>query len=295
MNSNRSQIFLYASISGSTPPTTGLDKFSAGHPVERRLNRIERVVAAYRGKIEDRQENAIQVSFSSADAALLGGCEMLHRCAVLPQLSGQPLALRIGIHQSILHQRARDGADNSREVTALLAALDDTILISENLASSLHAELRKLTRPTSLATIDLPVLQVDWRREIPAAAYGGESLWLSDQFPQRKGSGRIFLLRYGLKTLEISTENPSITVGRDPQCDLVMVDDKVSRHHCRIERQEKGVVLIDNSTNGTCIMTDDGAEFLVKKDSFTLRNKGLLFFGRVSNGDRRGGVRFENN
>ena len=42
-------------------------------------------------------------------------------------------------------------------------------------------------------------------------------------------------------------------------------------------------------------MSDDGAEFLVKKDSFTLRDKGLLFFGRVSNGDRRGGVRFESN
>ena len=240
MNSSRSQISLYASISGSAVSSVGLDKFSAGHPVERRLNRIERVVAAYRGKIEDRQESAMRVSFTSADAALLGACEMQHRCAVLPQLSGQPLALRIGIHQSILHQRARDAADNSHEVVANLAALDDTILISENLVSNLNAELRTLTRPTSLATVDLPVLQVDWRREIPAGAYGGESLWLSDQFPQRKGSGRTLLLRYGLKTVEINAENPTVTVGRDPQSDLVMVDDRVSRHHCRIERQEKG-------------------------------------------------------
>ena len=292
MDSSRSQILLHAAISGRTE--TGLDSFSAGHPIERRLNRIERVVAAYRGKIEERLENALRVSFVSADAALLGACEMQHRCAVLPQLSGHALTLRIGIHRGFLCQRAKDQPDTTHEIATQLASLDDAILVSTDLADSLNSELQQLTRPISVANkIEMQVLQVDWRREIHPAAYGGESRWPASSISPRKTGGRTVLLHYGLKTIEISADHPVVTVGRDPQNDLVMIDDRVSRHHCRIERHEERVILVDESTNGTCVLTDDGAEFLVKNDSFSLKNKGMLFFGRASHGDRRGGVRFE--
>jgi len=38
--------------------------------------------------------------------------------------------------------------------------------------------------------------------------------------------------------------------------------------------------------------TVESVWFLVKRDSFSLNWKGLLFFGRLCNGERRGGVRF---
>ena len=55
------------------------------------------------------------------------------------------------------------------------------------------------------------------------------------------------------------------------------------------------MVLTDWSTNGTCIMPDQGEQSLIKNGSITLKGKGLLFFGRLCNGERRGGVRFETN
>ena len=105
--------------------------------------------------------------------------------------------------------------------------------------------------------------------------------------------GPYLLLHYGLKTLELSEDNRVITIGRDPACDLVLVDVHVSRNHCRIERQPAGIVLTDQSTNGTTIVSDDGTELLVKNGSAALRGRGLLFFGRPFKGERRGGVRFE--
>ena len=57
--------------------------------------------------------------------------------------------------------------------------------------------------------------------------------------------------------------------------------------------RDKETVLIDESTNGTSVQYENGAEFLVRKDAFPLKNKGLIFFGRSSDGDRRGGIRFE--
>lgn len=72
------------------------------------------------------------MTFDTADAALLGACEMQHRCAVLPQVAKQRLALRIGIHQGLIRQRSRDGDDNTREVAVRLAVSDDGIVASNS-------------------------------------------------------------------------------------------------------------------------------------------------------------------
>ena len=100
-------------------------------------------------------------------------------------------------------------------------------------------------------------------------------------------------LSYGMKSLELTAENPTVTVGRDPASDLVLTGVHVSRNHCRIERKIDRIVLIDRSTNGTCIATDEGKARLIKNESVALYGNGLLFFGRPFNGERRGGARFE--
>ena len=295
MNPKRSQFFLYALVCSRTTAdsTVPLDKFSAGNPVERRLNRIERVVAAYRGKIEQRQENALLVTFPSAGAAFLAACEMQHRCAALPQLSGQPFSLRIGAHLGILRQRAQDKATDHREIAKNLAAADDSICISDGLANELNQELRTMLRQDNLAKAhDKTIYQVDWQREIPMSAQSAESVFPSEIMHSISG-GPSIRLQYGLKSISLSTEMPTINIGRDPQNDIAMADDRISRQHCRIERQGSDIVLTDDSTNGTCVVTEDGREYFVRKNHMILKGKGLLFFGRTGNGDRRGSVRFE--
>ncbi len=42
-------------------------------------------------------------------------------------------------------------------------------------------------------------------------------------------------------------------------------------------------------------MRDGASELLVKNANAILKGKGLLFFGRPFNGERRGGVRYESN
>ena len=107
------------------------------------------------------------------------------------------------------------------------------------------------------------------------------------------GESLLFQWYQGMKSLELTPDNPVATIGRSPSNDLVITDVFASRKHCHIERLADGIVLTDWSTNGTCVMPDQGAELLVKNDSLYLRGKGLLFFGRLCNGERRGGIRFE--
>jgi hypothetical protein len=291
MKKARSTYQIHAELLRTGTPAAEFDDARAGHPLERRLNRIERVAATYRGRIDLRFRNGLLMTFETADAALLGACEMQHRCAVLPQMSKQRLALRIGVHQCLIRQRLKDSADNAQEIASRLAIADDGIVVSENVVAELNADLRKITRLLSNSPVDVKAYQVDWRREIPSAAFGGESFWPTNV--KAPPVVPYLLLHHGLKTLETTQFNPVVTVGRDPASDLVIVDSFVSRNHCRIERRADCIVLTDSSTNGTCITTDEGVEVLVKKKSAILLGKGLLFFGRPFKGDRRGGVRYE--
>ncbi len=259
--------------------------------MERRLNRMERVVAAYRGKIDERLSNGLQVAFETADAALLGACEMQHRCAVLPQVSGNRLALRIGIHQGMVRQRSKDNADDTLQIATQLAVADDGIVASGVVVTALNPNLRKLTHPMDGLPAAIAAHKVNWRTEIPSSGFGGESLWPASKPPN--ASGPYLLLHYGLKSVDLTEDDPVATIGRDPLSDLVLLDDHVSRNHCRIERRDDGVVLIDSSTNGTSVTPDNGPEFLVRNGSAMLKGKGLLFIGRPCNGERRGGIRYE--
>ena len=290
MTKSRSKFFLHARVARTEPNGETFDDAQAGHPIERRLNRVERVAAAYRGQIDLRFDDGMLITFDSADDAVLGACEMQHRCAVLPQVSRQKLALLIGIHQGLVRQRSKDVADDAREIAARLARINDSILISLETGKSLGKELCRLTRPLEEG-METPVFIIDWRREIPSGAYGGESFWPTSM--HSLPTSPYLQLHFGLKTLKVSENNPVVTIGRDPTSALVLTDIHVSRNHCRIERTEKGIQLTDSSTNGTIVVGEDKQEFLVKNGSVALRGRGMIFFGRPFKGERRGGIRYE--
>lgn len=291
MSSSRTKFEGLIILTGGTLIAPSYSEVESGHPLERRLNRIERVIAAYHGVIANRAENRMSFSFESADAAVLAACEMQHRCASLPQVSAQRVSLRIGIHQVIARDRLQDRDDESREIINQLATLDDAVIISEAVGSRINAELKEITRPVAGFPPGVSAHQVDWRREIPPGAYGAESVFPS--YHSAPPVSPFLSLSFGLKTLKLTPDSPLITIGRDPASDLVLTGVHVSRNHCRIERKIDRIVLIDRSTNGTCITNDEGKSRIVKNSAIDLYGKGLLFFGRPFNGERRGGARFE--
>lgn len=294
MNDARYRYHVHSELTVLGRSSAEFDDVKAGRPVERRLNRIERVVIAFRGSVDQRQDKSLDCTFTTADAALLSACEMQHRCAELPQVSKHRLALRIGIHCGHVRQRSKDRADDAPEVAARLASIDDGVVASDLVIDNTNTQLNRIVVPLAeLHDIppELKAFNVDWQSEISASAFGGESVW-----PAGIGIhpvGPYLRLHHGLKTLELTKENPVLTVGRDPRSDLVFVSGHVSRNHCHIKRRADAIVLIDESVNGTCIKPDGGPEMLIKNGTAVLNGKGLLFFGRPFNGERRGSVRYE--
>jgi len=69
---------------------------------------------------------------------------------------------------------------------------------------------------------------------------------------------KLIVMSYQLKNLIDGTAYPLTglikQVGRSPECDIVLPDEKVSRLHARLDKTEQGWVLVDlESTNGTMV------------------------------------------
>ena len=291
MNKSRSKFFLYAKVVRTASDGNPFDDAKAGHPVERRLNRIERVVTAYHGQVEQRFNNGMLITFDSGEGAVLGACEMQYRCSVLPQVLRLKLVLRIGIHQGLLRQRAQDDADDAPQIAAQLALVDDGIVVSRDIVSGFGEDLKRFARPFRDIAVGPGVFTIDYREMSLETEKGVESPKPSLALHPRMTP---FLeLRLGLKMVEISEDNPVATIGRDSTNDLELPEAHVSRNHCRIERTANEILLTDSSANGTIVVTDDKQEILIKNGRISLKGKGMIFLGRPFMGERRGGLHYK--
>ena len=89
------------------------------------------------------------------------------------------------------------------------------------------------------------------------------------------------LLHHGARALELDEVRSILTLGRDPQNDVVIGDRMASRMHARIERRRDKFVLIDQSSNGTYVSVEGEAEIHLRREELTLRGRGLVSFGHA--------------
>jgi len=74
-------------------------------------------------------------------------------------------------------------------------------------------------------------------------------------------------------------DRASITFGREAGNDIVIATRHASRVHARIEWRRDKFVLVDQSSNGTYVQSDDGSEVLLRREEFTLNGSGVVSFG----------------
>ena len=88
--------------------------------------------------------------------------------------------------------------------------------------------------------------------------------------------GSLVRLADGVST---ALAKPSVTIGRLPECDVVVDDAGVSRQHARIRRTESGFVLTDlGSTNGTMVNGEPIQEHVLEHgDRITIGETELEF------------------
>ena len=104
---------------------------------------------------------------------------------------------------------------------------------------------------------------------------------------QSKAPGKL-TLRCQNQEVVVDDGKVNATIGRAEDNDLVVKGNLISRLHARIELNRGKFLLIDQSTNGSFVTTNQGEEHFVRRDSMQLTGEGIIGLGRgVEPGSRQ--------
>ena len=85
--------------------------------------------------------------------------------------------------------------------------------------------------------------------------------------------------------ITLSPQEKRCTLGRDPNCDLVLLNRFATRRHGRIEWRDGEFYFCDHSFNGTYIDFNDGRSTHICRDDIVLCGAGVLSLGKPTSVD----------
>ena len=92
--------------------------------------------------------------------------------------------------------------------------------------------------------------------------------------------------------ISLSAQETRCSLGRDQNCDLVILNRFSSRRHGRLEWRNGQFYFCDHSFNGTYIDFDDGRSTHICRDESILSGSGVISLGKPSNIDKDFVIRF---
>jgi adenylate cyclase len=230
----------------------------------------------------------IMATFPTANDALNAASRMQHDIRTHAELKveGQPIAIRIGGHFGpvVLENRDIFGAAVHTANRMTSQAKAGQIMVTSAIVARLAPEWQSAVRQIDVATLkgktsEDELYEVLWQKEdatsmLPAIALGA-AVRDKKQHPKR------LRIRFQGQEVLLDDTRTNITIGRAEENDVVIKGNLISRLHAKIEYNRNKFVLIDQSTNGTFVMTHEGEEAFVRRDSMQLKGEGMIGFGRV--------------
>lgn len=278
----RDVCIVFADVSGSTRLYEKLGDAGALAAVDRCVSAMKRATQVNRGRVVKTIGDEVMAVFDSAAQGMMAVCEMQNRIDEMPPLSpGVKLAIRAGFHfGSALHENDDVFGDsvNTAARMAGLAKAGQIITTAETVAAlpeMLRASCREIDAFAVKGKAEaVNVCEVIWQE-------GAELTMVSARAAPAAALAAQLTLRHGDETLVVEPARPSISLGRDPGCDIVIRDPRASRSHAKIELRRDKFVLTDISSNGTYLTLQGEAEIALKREETMLRGSGHIVFGHA--------------
>jgi len=130
-----------------------------------------------------------------------------------------------------------------------------------------HGGIIPAPRPSARSDLFiLPMVEVEEDQETRMAGIGG-------------GADGVFLtltLRVRGQPQVFRSSDCPILIGRDKTCGVQVSGEKASRVHGRIEFEKEKFYYVDDSRNGTYVLTGGGQEILIKQEKIVLAGDGAI-------------------
>jgi class 3 adenylate cyclase len=286
----RKLAILFADVAGSTKLYETLGDAEALATIGRCLDVMKSVCEEHGGRIVKTIGDEAMAVFPLPANAAYAAIAMQTQISAMRTSTGAPLAIHVGFHFGPVIDDNADVFGDAVNVAARLSSLAKAgqTLASAETVETLSPALRARTRDHDAHTVrgklaDIQTFELIWQES-------EEELTALSTRPAIRPVG--LKLTHGARELDLDQNSPPITLGRDAQNDLVIMDRKASRLHARIERRRDKFVIVDVSSNGTYCMMDGEAEILLRREELILRGSGRLSFGHPSEDDKGEAVEY---
>ena len=276
---------LFADVVGSTRLYEVLGDHAARDMIVACVGVMRDATERNRGSVIKTIGDEILAIFPTPDDAVNAAAEMQHDVSAHPTLlvQGQHLAIRIGCHYGAVVLESRDifGATVHTANRMTSQAKAGQIILTADTVGRLSPEWRAVSRQIDVASVrghaeEVELFEVLWQQE------DATSMLPSIEVDARTGHRpKRVRLRYQGREYVLGDGKDSLTLGRSEDNDIVVKGTLISRVHARIEMARSKALLVDQSTNGSFVTTQDGKEAFVRRDSVPLQGAGLIGLGRL--------------
>ncbi len=270
---------LFADVVGSTSLYDTFGDDQAKQMIDECLDALRGVVLHYGGRVIKTIGDEIMCVLPSADSGCLAATDMHHKIMTLPMVSNVKRSVRIGFHFGVVIEENNDVFGDTVNLAARMVGLANgmQIITTGATVACLSPMLKLSTRNIAALAVkgkgdDVGVSEVIWQ--------GVDELTMSTASISVAFIAKpvTLSLQHAGQTLELDYE--SIVLGRDAQCNVVVMDRNASRQHARIERRRDKFFLVDQSTNGTFVSFANEHEVVLRREELMLRGSGRIAFGR---------------
>ena len=270
---------LLADVVGSVPLYERIGDDAALRQVSDCLDAIRGIVAQHGGDFIYSKGDDVLSLFETPEAALRAVCQ------IGSELTKEPLIARIGLHFGAVIRARGAVFGDVVNVTARLSttANPGEVLISQSFFEALSAGSRgslrlldKMAFKGKQELFDVYTLGAD--DGIPATHVASRGTFVERRFAPPQIN---LVIRYG-DQVRSCRNNELVTIGRSPECDIVVQRPWVSRHHATFTISNGKARLVERSSSGTFVSMGPGDEVFVRREDILLFGSGVISPGRRS-------------
>ena len=271
---------LLADVVGSVPLYERIGDDAALRQVSDCLDAIREIVARHGGDFIYSKGDDVLSLFESSEAALRAVSE------ISSQMTKGPLHARIGLHFGAVIRARGAVFGDVVNVTARLSSTANPgeVLISQSFFEALSAGSRgalrlldKMAFKGKQELFDVYTLGRDDGVPSTHITSRGTFVDRGSALPRQIN----LVIRYG-DQLRSCRNNEFVTIGRSPECDIVVQRPWVSRRHATFTISNGKARFIERSSSGTFVSMGPGQEVFVRREDILLFGAGFISPGRRS-------------
>jgi len=278
---------LFADVVGSTQLYDKFGDTKASETVAHCLEVMKDATHQFDGTVIKTIGDEVMCTFQTVDDAMSAAAQMQARITADQEQASEeeriPVSIRIGCHYGPVVQEQNDifgaAVHTANRMTSQAKARQ--IVMSGATVEKMGADWSAQTRQIDVATVrgridEMALYELLWQPD------EATSMVPTIEWQSRIKNASKLVLSFRETTVEVTDEKKHVNMGRADDNDLVVKGNLISRIHARVEKRRGKFMLIDQSTNGTFLQSDEGAETFIRRDSTELVGAGVIGLGRVA-------------